>query len=129
MKTIINAIWFLLAGVWLWLGYMLAGVLACIFVVTIPFGIASFRLANYVVWPFGRTVVARPSAGVHTALANVVWFVIAGWWLVLLHLVIALGQALTIVGLANAWVSLKMIPVCLAPFGKQIVSTRSVYYR
>ena len=126
MRTILNVIWVVLGGFWLALGYVLAGVLACVLIVTIPVGLASFRMANYVFWPFGRTAEPKPEAGWGSALMNGIWFVIAGWWLALLHVVSALAQSLTIIGIANAWVSLKMIPVTCFPFGKRIVNTGGI---
>ena len=123
MRTVLNVIWVVLGGFWLALGYFLAGILACLLIVTIPVGLASFRMAAYVLWPFGRSVVKKPGAGAGSAIMNGIWFVIAGWWLALAHIATAVAQSLTIVGLANAWVSLKMIPVTCFPFGKQIVDS------
>lgn len=127
MRTVLNIIWVILGGFWLAAGYVLAGVIACLLIVTIPVGLASFRMANYVFWPFGRTVEPKPGAGVGSAIMNVLWFVIAGWWLAVLHVVSALAQTLTIVGIANAWVSLKMIPVTCFPFGKRIVNSGGIF--
>ena len=123
MRTVLNVIWVVLGGFWLALGYFLAGILACILIVTIPVGVASFRMARYVLWPFGKTVEPKPGAGPGSAIMNGIWFVIAGWWLALAHVATAIAQSLTIVGLANAWVSLKMIPVTCFPFGKRIVDS------
>ena len=109
MRTVLNVIWVVLGGFWLALGYFLAGILACLLIVTIPVGLASFRMAAYVLWPFGRSVVKKPGAGAGSAIMNAIWFVIAGWWLALVHIATALAQSLTIIGLANAWVSIKMI--------------------
>lgn len=122
MKTLMNLIWFLFGGLWLALAYYLAGIIACLFVVTIPAGVASFRIANYMLWPFGRTVVA-PTRGDNamSALSNIVWFVVAGVWLAIGHVSTAIAQAVTIVGIPFAWANLKMIPVTCFPFGKQIV--------
>ncbi|MCT1715765.1 YccF domain-containing protein [Dermabacter hominis] len=123
INVILNIIWVITAGLWLWLGYILAGVLACIFIVTIPFGVASFRIANYVIFPFGREAVqVRPLGAVGT-LGNVVWFLIAGLWLAAGHVVTALAQAVTIIGLPLAWANLKLIPITCFPFGKEIIST------
>ena len=123
INVILNIIWVLTAGLWLWLGYILAGILACIFIVTIPFGVASFRIANYVIFPFGREAVqVRPLGAVGT-LGNVVWFLIAGLWLAAGHVVTALAQAVTIIGLPLAWANLKLIPITCFPFGKEIVTT------
>ncbi len=124
MRTILNLIWLVLGGFWLALGYFFFGLLACILIVTIPFGIASFRMAGYALWPFGRAVVAKPSAGAGSALANVVWFLIAGLWLAIGHVTTAVAQAVTIVGIPLAIANLKMIPVTCFPFGKDIVDAR-----
>ena len=121
MRTLLNLIWFLLAGIWLAIGYTIAGIIACVFVITIPFGVAAFRMAAYVAWPFGKAVVRRPSAGGGSGIMNLIWFVFCGWWLALGHVIAAIAQAVTIVGIVNAIVSLKMIPVTCSPFGKQIV--------
>jgi uncharacterized membrane protein YccF (DUF307 family) len=127
MRTVLNVIWVVLGGSWLALGYFLAGVLACILIVTIPDGVASFRMARYVLWPFGKTVEPKPGAGAGSAIMNGIWFVIAGWWLALAHVATAIAQSLTIVGIANAWVSLKMIPVTCFPFGKRIVDSGGIF--
>jgi uncharacterized membrane protein YccF (DUF307 family) len=127
MRTVLNVIWVVLGGSWLALGYFLAGVLACILIVTIPVGVASFRMARYVLWPFGKTVEPKPGAGAGSAIMNGIWFVIAGWWLALAHVATAIAQSLTIVGIANAWVSLKMIPVTCFPFGKRIVDSGGIF--
>lgn len=123
INVILNIIWVLTAGLWLWLGYILAGILACIFIVTIPFGVASFRIANYVIFPFGREAVQVQSPGAVGTLGNVVWFLIAGLWLAAGHVATALAQAVTIIGLPLAWANLKLIPITCFPFGKEIIST------
>lgn len=122
MRTLLNIIWLLFGGIWLWLGYLLAGVIACVFIVTIPAGLACFRIAQYVLWPFGRSVVPLPHAGAGSTLMNVVWFLIAGLWLAMGHVATAAAQAVTIVGIPVALANLKMIPVTCFPFGKTVVS-------
>jgi uncharacterized membrane protein YccF (DUF307 family) len=126
MRAILNIIWLILGGFWLALGYIAAGILACILIVTIPFGIASFRMAGYALWPFGRAVVAKPGAGLGSTLGNVIWFLVAGVWLAIGHVTTALAQAVTIVGIPLAIANLKMIPVTCFPFGKDIVDARSL---
>ena len=123
MKALLNLIWLVFGGLWLALGYVLAGVICCVLIVTIPFGIASFRMASYALWPFGRTIVDQPGAGAMSTLGNVIWILVAGWWLVIGHLTTAAAQAITIVGIPLAIANLKMIPVSLVPLGKQIVPT------
>jgi uncharacterized membrane protein YccF (DUF307 family) len=121
LRVVLNVVWLVFGGIWLALAYVVAGVLCCILVVTIPWGIASFRIANYVLWPFGRTVVSRPTAGVGSLLGNVVWILVAGIWLVIGHIVTAIAQAVTIIGIPLAIANLKVIPVTLTPLGKEIV--------
>ena len=124
MRTILNAIWFVFSGLWLWLAYTLGGVICCLLIVTIPWGIASFRMASYAAWPFGREVVERPSSGLGALLGNIVWLVVAGWWLALAHIATAISLCLTIIGIPMAIANLKLIPISLMPLGKQIVTRR-----
>jgi uncharacterized membrane protein YccF (DUF307 family) len=123
VKALLNLIWLLFGGIWLALGYVLAGIICCILIVTIPFGIASFRMASYALWPFGRTIVDHPRAGAMSVVGNVIWVLVAGWWLAIGHLTTAVAQAVTIIGIPLAIANLKMIPVSLLPLGKEIVPT------
>ena len=129
MRLLLNIIWLVLSGFWLFCGYVLAGIIACIFIVTIPFGVASFRVAGYVLWPFGREVVAAPGAGVGSGIGNVIWFLVAGLWLALGHIATAFLLAITVIGLPLAWANLKLIPVTCFPFGKQIMDSDSARAR
>jgi len=121
MRTLLNIIWVVFGGFWLFLGYLIFGLIACIFIITIPAGVACFRIAGYALWPFGRTVVETPGAGAMSCLSNVVWFVVAGLWLALGHIATAVAQAVTIVGIPLAIANIKMIPVTCFPFGKWVV--------
>ena len=121
MRTLLNIIWVVFGGFWLFLGYLIFGLIACIFIITIPAGVACFRIAGYALWPFGRTVVETPGAGAMSCLSNVVWFVVAGLWLALGHITTAVAQAVTIVGIPLAIANIKMIPVTCFPFGKRVV--------
>ncbi|WP_129789107.1 YccF domain-containing protein [Promicromonospora panici] len=121
MKTLLNIIWVIFAGFGLWVGYMLAGIICCLLIVTIPFGIASFRIAGYALWPFGREVVESPRSGVFSLIGNVIWVIVAGWWLALGHIITAIPLVISIIGIPMAWANLKLIPVSLMPLGKQIV--------
>jgi len=123
VNTVLNIIWLVFSGFWLFLGYMLAGVICCILIVTIPWGIASFRMANYVLWPFGRQVVQKPTAGVFSFLGNVIWFIFAGLWLAIGHILSGIALAITIIGIPLAIADFKMIPISLAPLGKDIIPT------
>jgi uncharacterized membrane protein YccF (DUF307 family) len=123
VRTVLNLIWFVFSGLWLWIGYVLAGIICCVLIITIPWGIASFRMANYAVWPFGREVVSKPTAGVFSFLGNVIWVIAAGWWLALTHIVTGLLLCLTIIGIPLGVANFKLIPISLMPLGKEIVST------
>ena len=126
MRTAGNVLWFLLAGVWLALGYAVAGLLAFVLIVTIPFGIAAFRLAGFVIWPFGRTVVRHPDAGLWSLIGNIVWILTFGWELVVAHLVAGLLLCLTVVGIPFGIACAKMVPLALMPLGSQVVPIGSV---
>jgi len=121
MRILLNIIWLIFGGLWLALGYFVAGILCCSLIITIPFGIASFRVGVYALWPFGKTVVDKPTAGVASLIGNVIWFVIAGLWLAIGHVVTAIAMAITIIGIPLAVANLKMIPISLTPLGKDIV--------
>lgn len=92
MRFLLNVIWLVFGGFWLFVNYILAGIVACIFIVTIPAGVASFRIASYVLWPFGKRVVPIPGAGAGSALMNFVWFIIAGLWLAIGHIITAFSR-------------------------------------
>jgi uncharacterized membrane protein YccF (DUF307 family) len=121
MRTLLNIIWLVLSGFWLFLGYAVAALLMFILIVTIPWGIAAWRIGVYSLWPFGKTVVDKPNAGVWSVLGNIIWVLLAGWWLALAHIASALALAITIIGIPFAWANLKMVPVALLPLGKDIV--------
>ena len=123
LRLVLNLVWLVLQGWVLALAYLLAGVVACLFIVTIPFGIASFRLAFFVVFPFWRTTVRDPRAGLASAVGNVVWFVVAGWWLALIHVISGIGFCLTVIGIPFGIASFKLAAVGLAPLGKRVVET------
>lgn len=123
MRTLLNLIWLLLAGFWLAIGYAIAGIICCVLIVTIPFGIAAFRIAGYTLWPFGRTIVDKPSAGAGAVLGNIIWVIFAGWWLALGHLATGIALCLTIIGIPLGVANFKLIPISLLPLGKDIVPT------
>lgn len=121
MRFLPNIIWLVFGGFWLFLGYIFAGIVACIFIITIPAGVACFRIAAYVLWPFGKRVVPIPGAGAGSALMNFVWFIIAGVWLAIGHVITAFFQAITIIGIPLAIANLKLIPITCFPFGKMVI--------
>ncbi|GAA5087659.1 uncharacterized membrane protein YccF (DUF307 family) [Thermocatellispora tengchongensis] len=123
MRTLLNVIWLIFAGLWLAIGYVVAGIVCCILIITIPFGIASFRIAAYALWPFGRSVVRDPSSGALTAVGNVIWLIFAGVWLAIGHVVTSVPLFLSIIGIPLGWANLKMIPISLLPLGARIVDS------
>jgi uncharacterized membrane protein YccF (DUF307 family) len=102
---------------------MLAGMICCVLIITIPWGIASFRMASYAAWPFGREVVDKPTAGIMSVLGNVIWILAVGWWLVLTHIATGIALCLTIIGIPMGFANFKLIPVSLMPLGRRIVRT------
>jgi uncharacterized membrane protein YccF (DUF307 family) len=121
LRFLLNVVWLILCGFWMAVGYAIAGIICCVLIITIPFGIASFRIAGYVLWPFGRTTRERPDAGGASFVGNVIWLIFAGWWLALGHLATSIALAVTIVGIPFAWANLKLIPISLMPLGREIV--------
>jgi uncharacterized membrane protein YccF (DUF307 family) len=123
MRTLLNLLWLFICGIWLAMGYALAGVVMYVLIITIPFGIASFRMANYVLWPFGRTIVARRDAGSPSTLGNIIWFVLAGVWIAVGHIITGLTLCVTIIGIPFGIANIRLAMVALAPLGKEIVPT------
>ena len=122
MRLILNVLWLVLSGFWMAIGWALAALLMFLLIITIPFGIQALKIATFALWPFGRTLVKRPDAGAPSALGNVLWLALAGWWLAPGHLVAAVLLAITIIGLPLAAGHIKLVPVSLWPFGREIVS-------
>ncbi|MEE1809945.1 YccF domain-containing protein [Streptomyces sp. BE133] len=127
VQLILNVLWVVFCGFWMALGYLLAAIICFVLIVTIPFGIASLRIAGYVLWPFGRTTVERPDAGAPSCVGNVIWLVFAGWWLALGHLITSIPLFVSIIGIPFGWANLKMIPISLMPLGREVVSTDEAF--
>ena len=127
MKTILNVVWLVLAGVWLALGYVLAAILLALTIVGLPFAKQSLKLAHYALWPFGRALVQSPTRfkGL-SVVGNVLWFVLAGWWLALTHVATGIALCLTIIGIPLGIADFKMAGAALVPFGRQIVRAREL---
>ncbi|HEX7106334.1 MAG TPA: YccF domain-containing protein [Acidothermaceae bacterium] len=131
MKTLLNLIWVVLSGLWLAIGYAFAGLLMFCLIVTIPFAIASFRLAGFVLWPFGRALARKPAAGVGAGIGNVIWFLFAGIWMAIGHLVLGFLLCLTIIGIPLGLGNFKLALAALTPLGKEVVSSsdpRAIVY-
>ncbi|MBJ7521026.1 MAG: YccF domain-containing protein [Solirubrobacteraceae bacterium] len=121
MRLLLNIIWFVFGGFWLALGYAFAALICFILIITIPFGIASLRIALYALWPFGKTVVRRGDAGIASTVGNVLWVILCGWWLALGHLITGIAMCLTIIGIPLGLANFKLIPVAFLPLGREIV--------
>ena len=127
LRVILNVIWLIVEGLWMAIAYVLAGLVAFILIITIPFGIAAFRIAGYVLWPFGRTIERHPRAGIASVSGNVLWIILFGWWLAIGHLIAGVLLCLTIIGIPLGLASFKIIPITLVPLGVRIVPVDSVY--
>jgi uncharacterized membrane protein YccF (DUF307 family) len=128
MRVILNVIWLVLCGLWMSLAYLLAGVVSCVLIITIPFGIACFRIAGYVLWPFGRQIAPRSSAGAGALIGNVIWIVLFGWWLALGHLTTGVLLCLTIIGIPLGLANFKIIPISLMPLGVKVIPADTQSY-
>jgi uncharacterized membrane protein YccF (DUF307 family) len=121
LRLLLNVIWLIFSGFVAFLSWLLAGVIMCILIITIPFGLQAFKIAVFTLWPFGRTLIKKPGAGAASAVGNVIWLIFAGWWLALLHLITGVLLFVTIIGIPLALGNWKLIPVSLWPFGREIV--------
>jgi uncharacterized membrane protein YccF (DUF307 family) len=122
MRLLLNVIWLVFGGLVMAFGYAVVALVMFVLIITIPFGVASSaRIALFGLWPFGRTIVRRPDAGAGSTIGNVIWFLLAGWWLALGHVITGVVMCLTIVGIPMGLANFKLIPVSLTPFGRAIV--------
>jgi uncharacterized membrane protein YccF (DUF307 family) len=122
VKILLNVIWLVLAGLWMALGYLVAAVLLAITIIGLPFAKQSLKLGVYALWPFGRALVQSPTRHKRlSAVGNVLWFVLAGWWLALGHVITGALLCLTIIGIPLGIGDIKMAGAALVPFGRQIV--------
>ena len=121
MRLILNILWLVLCGFWMALGYLFAALLMFILIITIPFALQAVKLSMFALWPFGRTVVKRPDAGAPSLIGNILWLILAGWWLAIGHLVTGILLCVTIVGIPLGLGNFKLIPISLWPFGREIV--------
>jgi len=113
-----NLVFFIFGGFLIFLGYVLGGILLCLTIIGIPFGLMCFRLAGGVLAPFGREVVdTEPPGGPVALIMNIIWIILPGLELAIMHLILALLFALTIVGIPIAAQHIKLVPMALLPFG------------
>ncbi len=129
LRLVLNVLWVVLGGFQMALGWWVAGLMFAILIIGLPWARAAFNIGLYTLWPFGSQAVNRElitgeadiGTGPLGTLGNIVWFLLAGWWLALGHIGLALFYAVTIIGLPFAYVHLKLVPITLAPIGKTIV--------
>jgi len=121
INAILNVIWLVLCGVWMALAYVVAAAICFNLIITIQIGNGAFRISNYVMWPFGRTIEPRREAGAGALVGNIIWIVLFGWWLALGHLATGIAMCLTIIGIPLGIASFKIIPITLVPLGVRIV--------
>jgi len=130
VSLLLNLLWMIFGGIEMALAWLVAAALMALTVIGLPFAVAAFRLAHYTLVPFGRTAVTQDEAGMEPGpvggalglVANLLWFILAGWWLALGHLVTAVVLALTIIGIPFAWAHLKLAALAVWPLGKVIVT-------
>lgn len=121
MNLLGNLIWLLFGGLWAAFGYVVGGLVLCITVIGIPFGLQCFKLAGLVLWPFGKKVVTtQSSGGCLSLLCNIIWLFCGGLYTAVVHLVFAFLLAITIIGIPFALQHLKLVELSLMPFGKEV---------
>jgi uncharacterized membrane protein YccF (DUF307 family) len=126
---LLNLLWILFGGLWMSAGWVIATIFMAITIIGLPWTRAAFNIAAYTLLPFGQTVVSRAvyfgrediGTGPLGVVGNLVWFVLAGWWLALGHLITALILAVTVIGIPFAWAHVKLAGLALWPIGKIIV--------
>ena len=121
LSFLLNILWLICGGLVAALAWVIAAVLMAITIIGLPWSFAALRIALYTLLPFGHEMRSRPNAGALSTLGNIVWFVLAGWWLALAHLLLTVALALTIIGLPFAWAHLKLAGASLFPVGTEIV--------
>ncbi len=125
IRFILNVLWFILGGFFTGLGWLFAGLLLAITIVGLPYAGAAWRIAGFAFWPFGKEIVHRqgPDAGTGAlgTVLNVIWFILAGWWLALGHVMIAVVEGVSIIGIPFALKDLQLAYIALAPIGRDVV--------
>lgn len=124
LRIVMNILWLVVSGLWSAIAYAIAGVvmfLLFFLIITIPFGIASFRLAGYALWPFGRTVVSDSDAGVPSMIGNIIWFIFAGVWLAIGQFLVGVALCVTIIGIPFGIANFKLARLSINPLGKKVV--------
>ncbi len=134
LALLLNLLWIAFGGLWMAAGWVIAAIVMAITIIGLPWARAAFGIAAYTLLPFGQKAVSRAAyfgredigTGPLGFVGNVVWFVLAGWWLALGHLITAILLAVTIIGIPFAWAHLKLAGLALWPVGKVIVPADDV---
>ena len=121
LRLLLNILWIVFGGIWMAAGWLLAAIIMAITIIGLPWAFAAMRIALYTLLPFGHEIRSRPDAGMLSLVGNIVWFVLAGWWLAIAHLILAVALAITIIGIPFAWAHLKLAGASLFPVGKEVV--------
>jgi uncharacterized membrane protein YccF (DUF307 family) len=130
VSLVLNVLWIVFGGAWMALGWLIAAAIMAITIIGLPWAWSALTIALYTFLPFGNTVIDRPSSplgGLLGFIGNLIWLLLAGWWLALGHLITAFLLAITIIGLPFAWAHLKLAGISLWPVGRQIVSTEEAH--
>jgi uncharacterized membrane protein YccF (DUF307 family) len=133
LQLLLNVLWLLTGGLWMAAGWLLAGIIMALTIIGLPWTRAAFNIAVYAFLPFGYRAVPRNAVagrddlgtGPLGLIGNIIWLILAGWWLALAHLVNAIVLAVTIIGLPFAWAHLKLAGIALWPIGKMIVPVQA----
>jgi uncharacterized membrane protein YccF (DUF307 family) len=126
MNLIGNIIWLIFGGLISALGYFIGGLVLCLTIIGIPFGLQCFKLAGLVLWPFGKTVVSSSSnEGCLTILLNIIWIICGGIWVAATHIIFGLLFYITIIGIPFGRQHFKLVEISLMPFGKRIIDSRT----
>ena len=136
LQFLLNILWVIFGGVWMAAAWLIAAVVIAVTIVGLPWARAAFNIALYTLLPFGQRAVSRAEylgredigTGPLGTLGNIIWLVLAGWWLALGHLITATALAITIIGLPFAWAHLKLAGIALWPIGKMIVPIEETRY-
>ena len=118
---LLNILWLIFGGLVAALAWVIAALIMAVTIIGLPWCFAAMRIALYTLLPFGHEIRSRPDTGMLSLLGNIIWFVLAGWWLAIGHLILAVALAITIIGIPFAWAHLKLAGASLFPVGKEIV--------
>src|SRR5919198_2902500 len=137
LSLVLNLLWIICGGLWMAVAWGIASIIMAITIIGIPWARAAFNIAIYTLLPFGQTAVSRSDylgtedlgTGPFGLIGNLIWLVLAGWWLALGHLITAILLAITLIGIPFAWAHLKLAGMALWPIGKMIVPTDHIARR